>query len=108
MSDRNQPCPCGSGKKMKKCCGAAAKAQASQNAVAAAPDPGTERTAEPGSAGGEMPFYKPTGRGLGAEKTDADRSKHLRRRLQSSELRGTLVYNNGAFFRPPPPRKPGG
>jgi hypothetical protein len=53
-----------------------------------------------------MSFFRPMGRGLESEKTEHDRHRHLRRRLQDAELRGTLVYNNGAFFRPPP-RKPG-
>jgi diacylglycerol kinase family enzyme len=102
MTDRNAPCPCGSGKKHKKCCGQAAKSAATQTETVAATQPASaDAAAQSRAADDEMPFLRHTGRGLDAERTSADRNKHLRKRLQDAELRGTLVYNNGAFFKPP-------
>lgn len=110
MTDRNAPCPCGSGKKQKKCCGQAAKAAATQAETVAATPGAAVRPADgsgtpagatdrPDASADDMPFYRHTGRGLEAERTAADRTRHLRKRLQDSELRGTLTYNNGAFFK---------
>jgi hypothetical protein len=117
MIERNQPCPCGSGKKYKKCHGAAGASAAPVGATVrggAAPTDATAAStpAAPGAdpadrSSGEVgataePFLVHTGRGLEAERSEAERKKHLRRRIQDSELRGTLVYNSGAFFKPPP------
>jgi hypothetical protein len=130
--ERNQPCPCGSGKKYKKCCGAAAAAvqvpardrtpgaerprtpptstpaaklsatASGPDAAAAASDAPAAQARRPASVGdGEGRFLVTTGRGVDSERTDAERRKHLRRRIQDKELRGTLVYNSGAFFKPP-------
>jgi hypothetical protein len=125
MIERNQPCPCGSGKKYKKCCGAGAgadKGTAAQDKSAtisagfsalphlkAPAGTGPQRdsgvastaTAVPENVEELSPFLITTGRGLQSERTDAERKKHLRRRIQDKELRGTLVYNSGAFFKPP-------
>jgi hypothetical protein len=123
MIERNQPCPCGSGKKYKKCHGAAGNAASTPppaankpaardqalapegrspavapatGAAAPAPTPG-----KPADSAEQDPFLIHTGRGVHAERTEAERKKHLRRRIQDTELRGTLVYNSGAFFKPP-------
>jgi hypothetical protein len=118
MIERNAPCPCGSGKKYKKCCGAgggSAKAVASsapsKASTAVAAQPVSESTGEqlqpaaarlqPESPAEPKPFLIKTGRGLESERTEAERKKHLRKRIQDHELRGTLVYNSGAFFKPP-------
>jgi hypothetical protein len=114
MIERNQPCPCGSGKKYKKCCGAgagAANATAGATQRAAAPQggagaPGGALSGSPPpqtSSDREKPFLITTGRGLHSERTETERKKHLRKRIQSPDMRGTLVYNSGAFFKPPNP-----
>jgi hypothetical protein len=123
MTDRNAPCPCGSGKKFKKCHGASGGADTesarssspSRGTTAVAPTPGALATSDsetvtavqaertrPGQSD-EKPFLVHTGRGVESERTEAERKKHLRKRLQTSDLKGTLVYNSGAFFRPPNP-----
>jgi hypothetical protein len=122
LIERNQPCPCGSGKKYKKCCGAAGAA--TQDGTPGARSPGATTTtsaakpsapavaATESSLGAASPatpandaeaqFMVSTGRGLDSDRTEAERKKHLRKRIQDKELRGTLVYNSGAFFKPPP------
>ena len=111
MTDRNAPCPCGSGTKFKKCHGAGATAAAP--APAESPkraEPTRVDTAAPEDSapkgGDDRPFLVMTGRGVESEKAETERKKHLRRRIQSSDLRGTLVYNSGAFYRAPNPQDP--
>jgi hypothetical protein len=110
MTDRNEPCPCGSGRKFKKCHGAGSAAAPGVGA------PGAPKGAGPAPAAAvpaahpssppstdEKAFLVHTGRGLESERADAERKKHLRRRIQTSDLKGTLAYNSGAFFKPPNP-----
>jgi hypothetical protein len=115
MTDRNAPCPCGSGKKFKKCHGASgtaapgagdAKSPNPAAPVQPAPPSSSVSPAPPSSTHSpdDRPFLVHTGRGLDSERTDQERRKHLRKRIQSPPLRGTLVYNSGAFFKPPNPQ----
>jgi hypothetical protein len=99
--NRNQLCPCGSGKKLKKCCGAAGKqAQATPSARATI----SEGTAAPVVSDDLLPdhpasLFRHSGRKASEQQAEDERKKHLRRRSQASELRGTLVYNSGSAFR---------
>jgi uncharacterized protein YecA (UPF0149 family) len=98
---RNQLCPCGSGKKLKKCCGAAAKPQAT-SAVQPAPgavEPSVAVSGDPLTSDNPAGLFKHSGRKATAQQADDERMKHLRRRAQAGELRGTLVYNTGSAYR---------
>jgi hypothetical protein len=91
---RNELCPCGSGKKFKKCHGAAGKQARAIEANPAAPSAhSAARDEQPAS------LFKPSLRRIPADQIEDERRKHLKRRSQSSELRGTLVYNTGAAFK---------
>jgi hypothetical protein len=98
---RNQLCPCGSGKKQKKCCGAVAKQTQGTSAFQAP----AEFAAAAVVSGDALPsnnpagLFKHSGRKASAQQAEDERKKHLRRRAQASELRGTLVYNSGSAYR---------
>jgi hypothetical protein len=87
MTDRNDPCPCGSGKKFKKCHGA--KGEAAPPVAKAKPAEPASVTAqeEPTSA---EPLH--THRQANPAKSDAARKRHLQRRTDAPALRGSLFY----------------
>jgi len=77
MIQRNQPCPCGSGKKYKKCC-------ASVQEAATPPTP----AADP------MDTFQ-FARQATPEQLESERAKHLRHRLRGTDSRSTLFYDTG-------------
>jgi len=103
---RNELCPCGSGKKLKKCCGAAAKHP--QQPSAAAPRRPAEQRAPAAVPAVQRPatLFTPSLRRASTEQVEEERKKHLKRRTQSRDLRGTLVYNTGEAFRTRSSRTP--
>jgi uncharacterized protein YecA (UPF0149 family) len=100
---RNELCSCGSGKKFKKCHGAPGK-----QSPATKPGPATASAVSqapldaPSEAASDQLPGRLFSRGVNAaaaERVEDERKKHLRRRSESRELRGTLVYNTGSAFR---------
>ena len=99
---RNELCPCGSGKKFKKCHGAANKpTTAVAVGQATSPQPPASRAVAPAETE-TRPWllFKHDRRRPSVEKVEEERRKHLRHRSRSNDLRGTLVYNTDAAFRP--------
>jgi hypothetical protein len=98
MTDRNGPCPCGSGKKFKKCHGAggggvtAAPAARTRGGSVA---PAKAAPSAPAAAADEAPTADESihiQRPLGATQREAARKRHLQRRAESPPLRGSLFF----------------
>jgi hypothetical protein len=106
VTDRNDPCPCGSGKKFKKCHGAkgAEAAAAKPDAKASAAKPSGPTPSEATEAKGPRESAPPnvespdaaeplhTHRAANPAKDESARKRHLQRRTDSPALRGSLFY----------------
>lgn len=95
MTQRNEPCPCGSGRKFKKCCGARAQ-----------PTPAaTARESEGEVIEERVGLFRSSVRPATSAQADIRRARHLSGRLRADDLQGTLFYRIDRTGAPSPTQR---